>query len=87
MFKLADRVNETTLTQGTGTLTLQGSFGSFQTFSSGIGDGNSTYYTIENGSNFEIGIGTLSSNTLSRTTILSSSNSNNKINNLFKWLI
>jgi hypothetical protein len=65
MFKLADRVKETTLTQGTGSILLAGSFGSFQTFSDGIGDGNSTYYTIENGSNFEIGIGTLSSNILS----------------------
>jgi hypothetical protein len=80
MFKLADRVKETTLTQGTGTLTLQGSFGSFQTFSSGIGSGNTTFYTIENNSQFEIGIGTFNSNTLSRDTVLSSSNNNNKIN-------
>ena len=80
MFKLSDRVKETTLTQGTGTLTLAGSFGSFQSFLDGIGEDNSTFYTIENNSQFEIGIGTFSSNTLSRDTILSSSNSNNKIN-------
>ena len=80
MFKLSDRVKETTLTQGTGTLTLAGSFGSFQTFLNGIGEGNSTFYTIENNSQFEIGIGIFSSNTLSRDTILSSSNGNNKIN-------
>jgi hypothetical protein len=79
MFKLADRVKETTLTQGTGTLILQGSFGSFQTFSSGIGSGNTTFYTIENNNQFEIGIGTFSSNTLSRDRVLSSSNANNKI--------
>jgi hypothetical protein len=80
MFKLSDRVKETTLTQGTGTLTLAGSFGSFQSFLDGIGEGNSTFYTIENNNQFEIGIGTFSSNTLSRDTILSSNNSNNKIN-------
>jgi hypothetical protein len=79
MFKLSDRVKETTLTQGTGILTLAGSFGSFQNFSDGIGEGNSTFYTIENNSQFEIGIGTFSSNTLSRDTVLSSSNSDNKI--------
>ena len=77
---LANRVKETTTTQGTGTITLSGStFGGFQSFSDAIGEGNTTYYCIQNESNFEIGIGTFSSNTLSRDTILESSNSGSKI--------
>ena len=77
---IADRVKETTITQGTGTITLSGStFGGFQSFSDAIGEGNSTYYCIQNESNFEIGIGTFSSGSLSRDTILESSNSDAKI--------
>ena len=77
---IADRVKETTITEGTGTITLSGAtFGGFQSFSSAIGDGNTTYYCIQNEANFEIGIGTYSSNTLSRDTIFQSSNSDNKI--------
>ena len=54
----------------------------FETFASGIGVGNTTYYCIFNqGTNeFEIGLGTLSSTTnLQRTTIISSSNSDNVV--------
>ena len=79
---IADRVKETSTTDGVGTLTLDGStFGGFQTFQDAIGDGNTTYYCIENGTNFEIGIGTYTSasNTLSRDTILQSSNADSKI--------
>ena len=82
MFKLADRVKQTTSTSGSGTVTLQSTFGGFQSFANGIGNGNSTFYTIENGSNFEVGIGTYNSagNTLSRDTVLRSSNSDSHIN-------
>ena len=76
-----DRVKETTTTTGTGTITLAGAVTGFQAFSV-IGDGNSTYYTITDGTDFEVGIGTytLSGTTLSRTTILESSNSGSAVN-------
>tara|TARA_Y100000593_G_scaffold71224_1_gene130780 strand:- start:4570 stop:7359 length:2790 start_codon:yes stop_codon:yes gene_type:complete len=80
--KIADRVKETSLTQGSGSLTLEGAFGGFQTFSATVGDGNTTYYVIENESRWEVGIGTYtsSSNTLSRDTVLKSSQDGDKIN-------
>ena len=75
-----DRVQETSTTSGTGTVTLAGAVSGFQDFSA-IGDGNTTYYTITNGSNWEVGIGTYtaSGTTLSRDTILESSNSGSAI--------
>ena len=71
---LANRVQETTTTTGTGTITLGGAVAGFQSFAA-VGDGNTTYYTVTSGTAWEVGIGTYSSlyNTLSRTTILSSS--------------
>jgi hypothetical protein len=76
-----DRVQETTTTEGTGTLTLSGAVTGFQTFSSAIGNSNTTYYAISsNGSEFEVGIGTVGAGTLARTTILASSNGGNVVN-------
>lgn len=77
---IADRVQETTTTTGTGTINLAGASVQYQTFISAIGNGNTTYYGITsgNGSDWEVGIGTVTSgtpNTLSRTTIIASSNS------------
>lgn len=74
---LADRVKETTTTTGTGTVTLAGAATGYQSFAA-IGDGNTTYYCIagQTGGEWEVGIGTytLSGTTLSRTTVLASSN-------------
>jgi hypothetical protein len=81
---LNDRVKETTTTTGTGTLTLAGAVTGFETFGSGVGNSNTTYYavTLPGTSEFEVGLGTLNgdSSTLARTTVISSSNSDNAVN-------
>lgn len=71
---IADRVRETSTTTGTGTLTLGGAVTGYQTFSSAIGSANTCYYAIVNGSEWEIGVGTVGTGTLARTTVLQSSN-------------
>jgi hypothetical protein len=78
---LADRVKETTSTTGTTDFVLSGADTGFQTFSAGVGANNTTYYAVALGSDFEIGLGTLSSDglTLARTTVLQSSNSDTKV--------
>ena len=77
---IADRVRETSTTTGTGTLTLAGAVSGFQTFSTAIGNTNTCYYTIVNGSEFEIGLGTVGAGTLARTTVLKSSNAGSAVN-------
>ena len=81
-FVVASRVKETTTTTGTGALALAGAESGYQTFVAGIGTTNSTYYCIESGTAWEVGIGTVTSSpdTLTRTTVLASSNSGNLIN-------
>ena len=84
-FVLNDRVKETTTTTGTGTINLGGAATGFETFVAGIGNSNVTYYCIagQGTAEFEVGIGTVtdaSPDTLSRTTILSSSNSDSAVN-------
>ena len=82
-FAIADRVQETTTTQGTGTVVLAGAVTGYQSFA-GIGNTNTTYYTIADqaGANWEVGIGTYySANvSLARTTVLASSNANAAVN-------
>ena len=79
---LNDRVKETSTTTGTGTFTLAGAVTGFETFSTAIGNSNTTYYAIslQGGSEFEVGLGTVGAGTLARTTIISSSNSDNAVN-------
>jgi hypothetical protein len=77
---LKDRVQEITNTTGTGTLTLAGAVEGFQSFSA-IGNGNTTYYVISGGSQWEVGVGTYtaSGTTLSRDSVLASSNNGNLV--------
>ena len=76
-----DRVQETSTTTGTGTFTLAGAVSGFQSFSV-IGNGNTTYYAIVGGTEWEVGLGTYTSSgtTLSRDTVLESSNGGTKVN-------
>ena len=76
---LADRVRETTDTTGTGTITLGGAVQGFQSFSV-IGNNNTTYYTINRNTEWEVGIGTYYGGTLSRDTVYASSNGGAKVN-------
>jgi len=82
---LNDRVKETTTSTGTGTVNLAGAETGFETFVAGIGNTNTTYYAIvhQSADEFEVGLGTVSDSspdTLSRTTIISSSNSDSAVN-------
>jgi hypothetical protein len=84
-FVLNDRVKETSTTTGTGTFSLAGAETGFEGFVSGVGDGNTTYYAISNDgtSEWEVGIGTVTDatpDTLSRATVISSSNSDALVN-------
>jgi hypothetical protein len=80
---LRDRVKETTTTTGTGTVTLAGAAAGFSAFSV-IGNANTTYYAIvaQTPGEWEVGIGTYTSSgtTLSRDTVLESSNSGSLVN-------
>ena len=80
---LKDRVKETSTTTSTGTFTLAGASTGFQSFAA-IGNGNTTYYAIvaQAGTEWEVGIGTytLSGTTLSRDTVLASSNAGSLVN-------
>jgi hypothetical protein len=80
---LKDRVKETTATTGTGTVTLAGAAAGFQSFAA-VGDGNQTFYAIVDATSgaWEVGVGTYtaSGTTLSRTTVVSSSNAGSLVN-------
>ena len=80
-----DRVKETSTTTGTGTFSLAGVETGFETFVAGVGDGNTTYYAISHDGTdqWEVGVGTVTdagTDTLSRDTIISSSNSDAAVN-------
>tara|TARA_E500000331_G_C17223202_1_gene699108 strand:+ start:1029 stop:1694 length:666 start_codon:yes stop_codon:yes gene_type:complete len=80
VFKVNDRVKETTTTAGTGAVALGGTSTGFDTFATGIGNSNTTYYTIahQTADEWEVGLGTLdgSSANLTRTTVFTNSNGN-----------
>ena len=77
---LQDRVKETTTTVGTGTFTLGGTSAGFVSFAV-IGNGNETYYTaVDNTTGaWEVGIGTYNTGTLTRDTVLASSDGGTKV--------
>ncbi len=81
---LKDRVKETTTTTGTGAISLGGAVANFQAFSAVLSNADTTYYAIVDTTNtaFEVGLGTYASsgNTLTRTTVLESSNSGSAVN-------
>jgi hypothetical protein len=81
---LKDRVLETASSPGTGTVTLLGATTGYQTFANGVGNANTTYYTIATvgGVEWEVGLGTYASsnNTLTRNTVFASSNGGNLTN-------
>ena len=78
-----DRVKETTTTTGTGAVSLGGATTGFETFAAGVGNSNTTYYVIshQTASEWEVGLGTLDgdSSDLTRTTVISSSNSDSAV--------
>ena len=78
-----DRVKETTTSTGTGAISLAGAQPNFRTFASVLSNADTTYYAIIDNTNlaFEVGLGTYatSGNTITRTTVLSSSNSNSAV--------
>ena len=80
---LNDRVKETSTTTGVGAMALGGAATGFETFAAGIGNSNTTYYAICNQgtTEWEVGLGTLdgSSANLTRTTVISSSNSDSAV--------
>jgi len=77
---LNDRVKETSTTTGTGAVTFGGAVTGFDTFSTGVGNSNTTYYAIVNRTvdEWEVGLGTLAgdSSTMTRTTVLTNSDGN-----------
>lgn len=87
-FALFDRVQETSTTTGTGDFTLSGAISGFKSFASRYSTGDTFYYAVQAvdavgvpTGEWEVGLGTYSAaNTLTRTTVLSSSNSDAAVN-------
>ena len=82
ILRLADRVKETTTTTGTGALSLAGADPGFQGIVAGIGDGNSGYFFMTDGVDWESFLGVITDgapDTLSRT-VIKSSNGNALVN-------
>lgn len=82
-FISADRVRETSTTTSTGTYNLAGAVAGFRTFVAGVGNGNTCHYLATDGTNWELGLGTVTdaaTDTLARTRIFSSSNADAAVN-------
>ena len=79
-----DRVKVTSTTTGTGAFALGAAVTGFEPLAQGIGNSNTTYYGSFNQgtTEFEVGLGTLdgTSANLTRTTVISSSNSDAAVN-------
>jgi len=77
-----DRVKETSTSVGLSSFVLDGATSGFQSFAIGIGNGNQCFYTIENDTDasWEVGIGTVSGTSISRDSVLSSSNGGSPVN-------
>ncbi len=74
-FKYFDRIKETTITLGTGTLTLGGAVIGYKTFASRYAVADRLHYCIVGASGWEVGLGTFgAANTLQRTSVIASSN-------------
>ena len=83
MAAVADRVWESTTTTGTGAVSLGGAHTGYQAFSAAFASGTVIYYCITDGTNWEVGIGTVTTGTpwtLSRITVLASSNAGALVN-------
>lgn len=80
----ADRVLDTSTTTGTGAFTVSGTApSSYRTFSAVCATSDTLWYTIQHqtASEWEVGLGTYSSaNTITRTTVLASSNAGSAVN-------
>jgi hypothetical protein len=79
MANFADRVQETTTTAGTGTVTLAGAVAGFQSFAAAFVSGMQVAYRLLDGVAWEVGYGTFTTGFLSRDTVLASSNSGSRI--------
>ena len=79
---VADRVQETTNSTGTGAYTLGGAVAGFQAFSAEVSNADTVYYSVTDNADYEVGLGTYASSggTITRTTVFTSSNSNNAVN-------
>ena len=78
---LSDRIKVSTTTTGTSTYTLGSAASGFESFTDNLSNNDTTYYCCTDGTDFEVGLGTFisSTNKLARTSIISSSNSNNEV--------
>jgi hypothetical protein len=81
-FVKKDRVRESSVTTGTGPITLAGAPGGYNPFSAVMSVGDTTWYGIVMpGSSWETGVGTYTgTNTLARTTVFESSNGGAPVN-------